>query len=284
MHPMDRNRIHNRSPIVPHDGTALARAVAAYDGPLPSPAVGASSDRRVHVVPVTLEQRQRDAEAAAAAAAAAEQRRVKRSRAQPSRPPRQLPDDYDLADADYVTGDDPLLDSMGHPIHVYPGRQQQEHGQTVAARAEAWAERRSRSAEELLMQAGAVLGLNAAVVASTLSALQQCLDAYPHQHCCCGAAAAGAAARQAAPSSSNANSSGAAQPQVVVGTDPRPVTYAGFGMGLYGQLQVPTYTCSWCGQHEVPPEALGCMPSAPKRGHTWYDVSAFAVSSKLHPG
>jgi hypothetical protein len=94
------------------------------------------------------------------------------------------------------------------------------------------------------MQAGAVLGLNAAVVASTLSALQQCLDAYPHQHCCCGAAAAAAAACQAAPNSSNANSSRVAQPQVLVGTDRRPVTYAGFGMGLYGELQVPTYTCS----------------------------------------
>lgn len=269
---MQTKYVHDRSPNVPADSTALARAVATWDGPPPSQAAGASVDRRVHVVKLSAEARERGF---VIAAAAADRPRSKRSKAQPSRPPRQLPDDYDLADADYLTGDDPLLESVGNQVHVGPERQPQQYGQVVVTRARDWAERRSTSEEELLTQAGAVLRLNAAVVANTLSALQQRLDEYPHQHCCCAAAAA---ACQAAPTSSSSSSSGLPGPQVTVGTDRRRVTYAGFGMGLYGELQVPTYTCSWCGQQEVPPEALGCMPCAPKRGRTWYDASAFVVS------
>jgi hypothetical protein len=265
---MQGRNIRSYSHKAPEDDREHLRAIANWAGPLPSQAAGAaaSANSRVRVAPYTEEHRQQDLQAAAALQ---NQKRSKRCCNQSSRSVPQLPDDYDVADAEYLTGDDPLLDDLSYEARVFPGRQPQEYAELVAQREANWAERRGRSADERLIQAASTLSLNADVVAGTLSTLQQRLDEYPQQHACCAAAAAAAATAPGL------------VPTVTVGGDPRSVTYVGFGVGLYGELLVPTFTCSWCGQHEVPPEALGCMPSAPKKGGTWYDVSSFVVSEPL---
>jgi hypothetical protein len=244
------------------DHNALAQAVYSYAGPIAS-GQQLGNLRGNQRVP-TEAQQEASLEIARQLRASRQTRRLV-PRGPSSKAAKRLPDDYDSDEWDVGAeelGSDDDVDDFG-PQRLAMGRAQQPYDQQLQASQQAWAEARPRIQANAVANAAQLQQLHQQVCLLQLQQLQQHLDAYPKQHACCSCASA-------------SGTEGAAV--VTVCTTARQVIYV--GPAACGTLQVPTFSCSFCGSSEVPPEVVGCIASAPLRGRTWYDAFWFQVSTK----